>query len=80
MPKRLQGVLAPGASRKADLIRWAFYDLYKRACHRAANRILVLQNSDGSYTVRNPFNQGIYAVYEQLAGYEFELTGFDPYQ
>ena len=86
MPEKLLGVIPPGTYPKADFIRGAFYATHK--CHRSFGSILVLQNSNGSLSVRNSFDGACYNVIEIPTvengivtdlEYEFECTGFDPY-
>ena len=73
---KLQGVL-PATHRKAQFVRQAFFKTH--TCKRSINSIIVLQNSDGSLSVRNPLDGGMYNVVEVNGGYEFEVVGFDPF-
>ena len=72
---KLQGVLY---SQKAQFVRQAFYLSHKSSCHRSIRSIIVLQNSDGSLSVQNPFDGACYDVTDSDSGYEFTCVGFDP--
>lgn len=73
---KLQGVL-PMTHRKAQFVRTAFYKTH--TCKRSINSIIVLQNSDGSLSVRNPLDGAVYNVVETGDGYEFDIVGFDDF-